>query len=36
MSTCDWLGLETLGYQLILAKNLPGHWPLPDTIYDMS
>ena len=25
MSTCNRLDLQTLGYQLIMPKNLPGH-----------
>ena len=28
MLTCKWLGLQTLGFQLIsMPKNLPDHWP---------
>jgi hypothetical protein len=26
MSTCNWLGLETLGHRPIMSKNLPRHW----------
>ena len=25
MSTCNWLELQTLGSQLVMPKNLPGH-----------
>ena len=25
MSTCNWLGLQTLGYQPVMPKNLPDH-----------
>ena len=25
MSTCNWLDLETLGYQLVMSKNIPRH-----------
>jgi hypothetical protein len=27
MSTCNLLDLQTLGYQPIMPKNLPNHWP---------
>ena len=26
MSICNRLDLQTLGYQPIMPKNLPGHW----------
>ena len=26
MSTCNRLDLQTLGYQLVMPKNLPDHW----------
>ena len=26
MSTCNRLDLQTLGYRLVMPKNLPEHW----------
>ena len=26
MWTCNWLDLQTLGYQPVMPKNLPDHW----------
>ena len=26
LSTCNWLDLQTLGFQPLMPKNLPDHW----------
>ena len=32
MSTCNWLDLQTLGFQPIMTKILPDHWSGPLSI----
>lgn len=38
MSACNWLDFETLGYQLIMPKNLPQHgkWWTLTLPYELS